>query len=166
MHTFTIALSLLLGSAFTSASDAAVKPTQTIPASCTTTSRHALVTHSCYTATAYTTRIGGCERLECPPAYPTRHVPPVRDRVHRHGPVQDRLLPHHADDHRHHALPEPLPGVPSHGADQDYHYRLPDFGLRARGDDDGCTSWRHAGYEFTKSYMGAVWVLLGSGSGG
>ncbi|KAK7987202.1 hypothetical protein PG988_002190 [Apiospora saccharicola] len=67
MHTFTIALSLLLGSAFTSASDAAVKPTQTIPASCTTTSRHALVTHSCYTATAYTTRIGGCERLECPP---------------------------------------------------------------------------------------------------
>ncbi|KAK8122802.1 hypothetical protein PG984_011472 [Apiospora sp. TS-2023a] len=56
MHAFTIALSLLLGSAFTSASDAAVKPTQTIPASCTTTSRHALVTHSCYTATAYTTR--------------------------------------------------------------------------------------------------------------
>ncbi|KAK7961847.1 uncharacterized protein PG986_002672 [Apiospora aurea] len=49
------------------AEDAAVKPTQTIPASCTTTRRNAIVTHSCYTATAYTTRIGGCERLECPP---------------------------------------------------------------------------------------------------
>ncbi|KAK8016854.1 hypothetical protein PG993_015043 [Apiospora rasikravindrae] len=80
MHPFTIALSLLLSSGFTVgyydrsyAEDAAVKPTssqyptQTIPASCTTTRRHALATHSCYTATAYTTRLGGCERLECPP---------------------------------------------------------------------------------------------------
>ncbi|KAK7914086.1 hypothetical protein PG985_011789 [Apiospora marii] len=72
MRTFTIALSLLLGSAFTSASDAAVKPTQTLPATCTTTSRYGLATHSCYTATRYTTRIGGCERLECPPR--TQHV--------------------------------------------------------------------------------------------
>ncbi|KAK8075586.1 hypothetical protein PG997_010249 [Apiospora hydei] len=38
------------------AEDAAVKPTQTIPASCTTTRRNAIVTHSCYTATVYTTR--------------------------------------------------------------------------------------------------------------
>ncbi|KAK8104306.1 uncharacterized protein PG998_011339 [Apiospora kogelbergensis] len=70
MRSFNITLSFLLGTAFTGlcfAEDAGAKPTKPLPASCTTTSRHAAITHSCYTATAYTTPRAGCERLECPP---------------------------------------------------------------------------------------------------
>ncbi|KAK6859700.1 hypothetical protein PG995_003336 [Apiospora arundinis] len=74
MRSFNIAVSFLLSSAFTGvcfaeeagATAKPITPTPTAPASCTTINRFGTKTHSCYTATAYTTPIGGCERLECP----------------------------------------------------------------------------------------------------